>query len=361
MKTAAVIVQFLLALSFGRFAAAGEVRAPELSPLNAADISALAPDIRLPAAAIEDLAPRESLAPVIITVHGIRFDQLGWGPLETHSLTAFFHSIFNKESLNEASVAKGVAEYNKQFDILNEGGEFRPDTRNSGPMPDECLEEELGKLPEFSEGRVTFVPFQWSRDPDESNKVVPVFVEKLAAVYDTYKGTGRPIYILAHSWGSVLMHETMHRLGKVRPDVKIDKFVTVGSPLVPGNPFIKIFMTAQTTAEHLQTKVTKPAILGYWKNIWASRDPFSNEIKAADSNTQVDKKVPQFEPTLKDLILHNKELRDAAKNDFFALINFKAWHASYVYDFEASLKSLNKNVHVRVLKPIIVPQLEEGR
>lgn len=358
MKTAKYAVLLALALAFPRCASAVEERAPELAPITAADAAATAvlPDVKMPVAAIDELRPAGGNGPVIITVAGIRFDQLGWGPLEPRTLKQFLHWLFHKKTFDDAAVEKAAAEYNRQFDILNEGGEFTPPAEKRAPMPDTCMEDELSKLPEFAPDKVTFVPFIWSRDPDETDKVVPVYMAKLAEVYDTYKG--RPIYILAHSWGTVLTHETLHRLEKSRPDVRVDKFVSIGSPLVPSSPFSKLLLELETITEGLQREITKPANLGYWKNIWSSRDPFSNAIKAADSNVQVDADVPKYEGKLKELILHNGDLRMLAKNDFFKMINFKSWHSSYVYDFHADLESLKKEVNVSVLDPVVAPQLE---
>ncbi len=353
MKTAKFIVLLALTLSLGRFAAAEEARAPELKNISAADVPALAPDVKMPAAAVDALAAGDR-APVIITVPGIRFNELGWGPLEPHHFQSLLHFFFPKKDFDDAALKAAFDEYNKQFDFLYQGGDFRPEELME-KMPDNGIEAELSVLPEIIASKATIIPFQWSRDPDESNKVVPGFVEKLAGVYDTHKG--RPIYIVAHSWGTVLMHETLHRLAKSRPDVKVDKLITIGSPLMPGNVVVKLFMKVQISAEHLEKVVSKPVNLGTWKNLWAFRDPFSNRIKAADENVQVDEKVEKVEPTLIDLFLHNSALRKLARQDYVKVINFGKWHASYIYNYDAVLESINKEIDVHVLQPLIAPQI----
>lgn len=354
MKIPKFALSLILVLSVCASVRAEEARAPELAPISAADIPSLVPDFKMPAAAMAALRPADDRAPVIITVPGIRFNELGWGPLEFRHFQKLLHFLFPKKELDDAALKEAFDEYNKQFDFLYEGGDFHPEEA-ALRMPDNGIEKELAKLPEIIASKAAIIPFQWSRDPDDSNNVVPVFVEKLAGVYDTYKG--RPIYILAHSWGSVLMHETMHRLEKARPDVRIDKLITIGSPLMPGNAVVKLFMKVQIYAEHLEKAVSKPSNLGYWKNLWAGRDPFSNVIKAADDNFQVDAAVEKLEPTLLDLVLHNASLRKLARQDYVKVIHFGHWHASYIYDYDVSLLSIHKEIDVRVLQPLIAPQI----
>ncbi len=358
-KSAVFIVIALSTVSLCTPARAGEVlKAADLPAITAADISVIAAeeDFKLPDPLLDELKPMNDQPPVIITVIGIRFDEVGWGPLEPGQFIRLFHLFFPNKRLDETGLKKAFTDYNKQFDFLYEGGDFHPE-QAATRMPNNSIETALEKLPEYASGKMTIVPFKWSRDPEETDKVVPVFVEKLAAVYDQYKGTGRPIYILAHSWGTVLMHETMHRLEKIRPDVRIDKFITIGSPLVPGNAVIKLFMAIEVTGEHLQKAVTKPAILSHWKNVWSSRDPFSNAINAADENLQVDASVEKVEPALKKLILFNSSLRMLAKNDFLKIINIDSWHSSYLFDFHASLESIDKDIKVIVFRPMVAPEV----
>ena len=155
----------------------------------------------------------------------------------------------------------------------------------------------------------------------------------------------------------MLTHEALHRVGKYRPDVKIDKLITAGSPLVPANFVVKLFMKLQIKKEHLEKAVTKPANVKVWRNVWATRDAYSNAIPAADSNFQADAQVENVEPTLIDLILHNKLLKKEARSDLFKIRNIKDWHASYFFDFKASLKSINKEISVSIFRPVLAPQV----
>lgn len=333
----------------------------ELPSVTPAEVPAMsqAAEIALPDPIFDELVPKGDRGPVVVTVAGIHFDEIGWAPLEPKYFIKLFHLLFGGKKLDEEAILKACAEYNKQFELFTEGGKYIPKMPPKRRPPENYMEVKLMALPEYAAGKLTVVPFQWTRDPGDTEKVVPGFVEKLAGVYDAYKGTGRPIYILAHSWGTVLMHETMHKLEKTRPDIRIDKFITVGSPLVPGNAVLKLFMTLEIIKEHLQKRVTKPAILGHWKNVWNGHDPYSNAIDAADENVQADERVEKVEPKLIDLFLHNAHLRDFAREDFFRVTDLGQWHSSYIYDFSASLKSLNKKIKVRVFKPIVAAEVLE--
>ncbi|MEW5950265.1 MAG: hypothetical protein GX447_07325 [Elusimicrobia bacterium] len=291
--------------------------------------------------------------PVIITVAGLNFGEIGWGPFEFKNFKKLIALFFPKKSLENPDFEEEFyKEYGEYF-----AQEVPEPSRLSVRLPDNYLEQKIKELPYYNPEMV-IIPFAWSREPADTDKTVAEFERKLKEVYKTYGGK-KPIFIIAHSWGSVLMHETLHRLEKSAPDVKIDKLITMGSPLVPSNFVVKLFMKIEISKEDLIKKVTHPQNLRYWKNIWAERDMYSNKIPAADYNIQVDEKVERLEPTLLDIILHNKELRPVAKTDFLTLRDIKAWHGSYMFDYRAYLKSVNKEISLEIFKPVVAPQLLE--
>jgi hypothetical protein len=144
------------------------------------------------------------------------------------------------------------------------------------------------------------------------------------------------------------MHEVLQTLSKKRPDIRVDKFITLGSPLVPGNVIIRLFKKMEVKKEHLQAAVTKPANVRYWKNVWASRDPFSNGINAADVNVQVDEVVGAPESKLTSLIMYGTGIRMQAKSDLVSVLNVRMWHKSYFVDFKAYLKTIDQDINVVV-------------
>ncbi len=295
----------------------------------------------------------KSVNPVIITVAGLNFGEIGWGPFEFKNFKKLIALFFPKKSMDEAAFEEEF--YKEYADYF--AGELPSENGRSIRLPDNYLEQKIKELPAYNPEMV-IIPFAWSREPSDTEKTVPEFENKLKQIYAVYGGK-KPIFIIAHSWGSVLMHETLHRLEKSAPNVKIDKLVTMGSPLVPSNFVVKLFMKIEVSKEDLLKKVTHPSNLKYWKNIWAERDMYSNAIPAADYNIQVDARVEKLEPTLLDIILHNKELRPVAKTDFLTLRDIKAWHSAYIFDYKAYLKSVNKEIALEVFNPIVVPQLLE--
>ncbi|MCX5784149.1 MAG: hypothetical protein NTX59_00515 [Elusimicrobia bacterium] len=221
--------------------------------------------------------------------------------------------------------------------------------------PDTYLQDRLTKLPPCA--AITVVPFIWARTFSDTQNALDRFVPQLMQVYDTYKNTGRPIYILAHSWGAVIMHDVLHRVAKIRPDVKIDKFITIGTPLVPRVMAIDLICGYQVMNHGLLQAVSKPANLRYWKNIWASRDPFSNAIPAADSNIQIDADLGLPEYDLAQLSVTRPDLRLQINKDIALIDNSHAWHKSYYKGFKASLVTLNEEINLEVFDSQIAPQL----
>lgn len=329
--------------------------AAELSSLSAGDVKALAPAIPASSPAAE-LRAYTGKPPVVITVAGLSFGELGWGPLELKHFVRLINMFFPKKEDAAAALAGPFKEFNDKYFLLDQPGAEQDlrDVSGENRLPDNYLEQKIEGLG----GGITVVPFPWSRDPGDSAKVVPQLESKIIQVYDSYKGTGRPIYILAHSWGSVLAHSALHRVDKDRPDVRIDKFITAGSPLVPANFVVALFDKLEIKKGDLEKKVTKPSVVRVWRNFWSSRDPYSNSLDAADSNCQVDAGVENVEPRLIDLILHDKPLRGQARKDLFKIRDIKAWHSAYFFDYSAYLASINKEISVAVFRPDVAPQVE---
>jgi hypothetical protein len=353
IKTALTAVFAVLVLS-------SSVPAAELNALKASDVRELSSSTAVPVArplALRDAAESvNGVDPVVMTVPGLNFGKIGWGPFQLKYMLELYKKLFPAKKMDEADIAAAVTSFGRDYFLIDDANPApeQPETR---AMPDNYLEVKLKELPEYQDHNLVIVPFPWSRDPADSETTVPQLEKAITAMYDQYKGTGRPLFILAHSWGSVLTHEALHRLEKDRPDVKVDKLITAGSPLIPANFVVTLFVKTEVEKEHLLKSVTKPSNLKVWHNIWSSRDAYSNNIPAADQNFQTDADVEKVEPTLVDLILHNKLLSKAARGDLFKIRDIKAWHSSYFYDFRAELTSIHKEIFVPVFRPIVVPQI----
>lgn len=354
IKTALAAVLAVLALS-------APSAALELNALGKADIQELSSDLKIPVplpALDESLTQKNGLDPVIITIPGLKFGEIGWGCLEIKNIIRFVQIFFRSKEISEEDIANGLVAFNPRYFFHNEEeDEDAPAASEMERMPDNYLELKLQELPGYADHNLVILPFAWSRDPADSKKTLPELQARIIEVYDTYKASGRPVYILAHSWGSMLAHTALHRVGQVRPDVRIEKLITAGSPLVPANIVAKLFVKLEVKKEGLEKRVSKPAIVGTWRNFWAARDAYSNAIPAADSNYQADSAVENLEPVLINLILHNKLLKKEARRDLFKIRDIKAWHGSYFFDYKASLKSIGKEISVAVFAPALAPQV----
>ncbi|MEI7529162.1 MAG: hypothetical protein WCK76_09470 [Elusimicrobiota bacterium] len=311
-----------------------------------------------------DAGGSASTGPVIVAISGLKFGELGWGPLEVKYFAKLAKVLFPKKHHDKKAFAATFDNYNAQFVNLkavaespevreeDEAGIDEPLVTRANPT-NYVADKVKRALPQGS--NATIVRFNWSRDPEDTEIFVAKFIPKLAQVYD--ENPGRPIYILAHSWGTVIMHEVLHRLEVIRPDVKIDKFITIGSPLMPGNSVVKLFDKLEITKENLTAAVTKPRNVRYWHNVWASRDMFSNSIAAADTNVQVDNGagVEDAAKELKTSFLGANLLQ--LRRDFVVLESVRKWHMSYLFGFKADLKAIGTKLRVTVYAPVVAPQI----
>ncbi|MGD9641770.1 MAG: alpha/beta fold hydrolase [Elusimicrobiales bacterium] len=329
----------------------------ELNRITPDQIREITSDIALPEPKLafsDAIMSKNGLDPVVITVPGLKFGEIGWGSLEIRNILRVFEFFFRDKEFTEADIVNGVVSFSPRY--------FFPDPDAVAPvrdvrLEDNYLEQKLKEIPGYENHDVIVIPFAWSRDPGDSKTVIPQLQARITEVCDTYRASGRPVYILAHSWGSMLAHTALHRAAAARPDLRVDKLITAGSPLVPANVVVKMFVNLEIRKEGLEKKVRKPSIVGVWRNFWAVRDAYSNAIPAADSNYAADESVENVEPTLIDIILHKKPLRKEARKDLFKIRDIKAWHSAYFFDYQASLKSIEKEISVEVFRPALAPQV----
>lgn len=337
--------------------------AAELNTLSKSDVLELTAALPVPQPAIKPvLEQKNGLDPVVITVPGLKFGEIGWGPLELSHFLRIINIFFPGKLAGSADLPGELENFNAAYFALDSAEAYADLAEVSAEtpvqrMPDNYLEQKLTEIPGYASHNIVITPFTWSRDPGDTVKTVAELEKKIVATCDAYRKTGRPVYILAHSWGSVLTHEALHNIAVSRPDVTVDKLITAGSPLIPANFVVKLFLKFEIYKQHLDKAVTKPAVVKVWHNIWASRDAYSNSIPAADANYQVDAEVENVEPTLLNLILHNKLLKKQARKDLFKIRDLKAWHGSYFFDYKAELPSINKHISVSIFRPVLAPQV----
>jgi hypothetical protein len=118
------------------------------------------------------------------------------------------------------------------------------------------------------------VPFIWTRRTPDTRE----------AVHDLYKyikylnSTNRPVIVLSHSWGTVLIYIAL----RVHDDIHIDKLITLGSPLDSSTPGVGV-VTDWWLAMAGIFLVDKPSNLDVWHNYWADCDSISSPILVLSS------------------------------------------------------------------------------
>jgi len=335
----APFISFVLAL----LAAAPAAGAPALPAVP--DFDGAAAALELAVAEPPAPAPRALRRPVVISIVGVDFTEVGFGKLEL----AYFKEIIGH-------FKPGARLDERLFDErLSSVGEDAQLAELYKRQPDDYLDARLaGVLPA---DRYEIVPVRWSRDPEESAAALPIVEKEIKRIFAAAKADGRPVYLVAHSWGTVLAHTVLHRLAVSSPEVRIDKFITLGSPLVPGYWWMEIFMGLEINAGQLQAYVAKPRNVGNWVNLWARNDYFSNEIKAADKNVRQDGLTVALEARVKKAAELDHSLRPEALRDLFFLKSLKTWHFAYIFDFRIFLKTLKEYHEQRIFEPAISQEL----
>jgi len=300
----------------------------------------------LTALPVPEPAPARAAAkPVVISIVGVDFAEVGIGKLEL----AYFRDIV--EQYTGGRIVDDAL-FRQKMEAV------RADIAGSGApekQPDNYLDARLAAV--LPPGKYTIAPIRWSRDPDESAAGEALVEAEILRICRSAKAEGRPVYLVAHSWGTVLAHTALHRLAASAPEVRIDKLITLGSPLVPGHWWLEIFLNHQIKEGQLQTYVAKPANVALWLNLWAYNDLFSNQIKAADRNLLVDGDTRELEEQVKKAAQLDHSLRPEAVRDLFFLKSIKGWHFAYIFDFRVFLKTLRKGYELSLLGPIVAREL----
>lgn len=333
----------LTALLLTFFAAAAAAQPAPCFDTAAPCLAALAAPAPAPEASRPE--PQGRGRPVVISIVGVDFAEVGIGKLEL----AYFKKI-----IAHFRPGKGVdaALFDSRMAAVREDAQLNEAYKR---LPDDYLDARLREA--LPPGGYEIVPVRWSRDPDESDAAVPLVEAELKRICAAAKSQGRPVYLVAHSWGTVLAHTALHRLAASAPEARVDKLITLGSPLVPGHWWLQLFVDAQVGAGQLQQYVKKPANTGYWLNLWAGNDYFSNEIAAADRNLRQDGFTADLERRVKLAAEADHSLRPAALRDLFFLKSLKTWHFAYIYDFRIFLKTLRENHERAIFGPAVSAEL----
>ena len=88
------------------------------------------------------------------------------------------------------------------------------------------------------------------------------------------KHKDKRIMLVAHSMGSIVAYDVLRDLGRVEPDLVVEHFVTLGSPL--GMPYVlKNIRTENPSAR-------TPSMVRRWSNLADRRDPVAIDVHLRD-------------------------------------------------------------------------------
>jgi hypothetical protein len=202
------------------------------------------------------------------------------------------------------------------------------------------------------------VPLPWTRDPQKSEQAISDLRTWMPQVYDAAQKNGKPVYVVAHSWGTLLALEALEALAQDGLPVRVDKFVTLGSPLTPSPGLLKVLLRLEKTFRGMNGQVAKPANVRTWLNFWAKRDLFSSSIPAADGgNFRVDAPADPLVKEIPASLLRGSQDVTVAMvaKDLSALDDISAWHGSYMDGFHHFFPSIRQQVDIDVFGPDILP------
>lgn len=266
---------------------------------------------------------------IVATVAGITPERLGVG-IELGQLEQLWRWMFPDKAPDTKRLAKEIAALRL--------GSMAADFAFMGP--DDYLADAARAAGTRNHLTFEVANIPWSRDP---SKTVAEITRVKALLKSLSESAGdRPIFLICHSWGSVLAHEALTRLAKEGHPVRVRRFVTFGSTLAPTRVFTWLFKRYHQLTHGVSWTVAKPPGVEVWINFWAANDYYSGPITAADTNVQVDTEVPPLIERLKQAARSGAPW-NTVESDLFALTNAGRWHGSYFNGFKARLKSLNLN------------------
>jgi len=290
---------------------------------------------------------------VVLSVCGVNFGAIGVGGFQADMLFWLYHRIFPDKKVD----GKTARQIFQAVQALS-AQDGTPDMSDL-ERPDDYLENVLRDQLSGAGKKVLVVPMPWTRNPQKSDAAIADFKAWLALVYDAAQKNGKPVYVVAHSWGTLLMYEALEGLAKDGSPIRVDKFVTMGSPLVPSQWWVKLFVKLEEHFQGMEQKVVKPANVKTWVNFWAKRDAFSNSIPAADGgNFRVDAPADVFaEIIVRALFKPIWAIQKLAAKDWTALNSIGSWHAAYMFGYHKSFPSIKQQADIDVFGPEILPKL----
>ena len=278
---------------------------------------------------------------VVVTVCGLSFRYIP---------KSLFERIFRAGQADSAVAANLLgAEAPGQDELLSSAAQ---DTK----LPDTYVEDSVTAMLTGAGKHYMVVPLRWNRIVAQTPEAEANLQDWLPQVYAAAQANHKPFYIFAHSWGSVMTRHVLAALVAKGSPVHVDKYITVGSPLVPANPAIVEFdqLELSNAKEDYGESVRKPANVAVWTNFWAKRDVFSNAIPAADVNYRVDDDADRYQELLRAAIKALKNPLKALK-DLKNLENFAIWHFAYMLGYHQTFPAISSHLDLDIPNKDIAP------
>ena len=283
--------------------------------------------------AVPPAGPGRPVKPVVLAVSGITAEEISILGIELKDILRIWKELFpGKPPPDEERLRQRIAELKS----------IRKRADASVKRAQNYVEQDLRESARRNHLDLDIINFPWSRDPKDTETAVNDLKRELLALRDSPSTRGQPLYIVAHSWGSILVHEALIRLEKEGQVVEVQRLVTLGSPLVPHKIWLWAFKEINNVEEHLQRRIVKPRGVRRWVNLWAELDPYSNSITAADENVRVDWGAAPYMTLLRALCKSPEE--KTVQQDLDVLSNSIRWHFAYLNGFQAALQTLHQTV-----------------
>lgn len=151
------------------------------------------------------------------------------------------------------------------MDPLSSFGIFYPD------MPTIYLFESIEQQwrEKFAKKGGVIVAISWSRDIQKTDSAI----SKLRELIKWCNARKEPITILSHSWGTVIAYITLQQ----NPKIKIEKLITLGSPLSSQSKNVFLY-TKAFLGRYGLLEIKKPNNTKAWHNFFNHCDPIASNI-----------------------------------------------------------------------------------
>jgi len=261
---------------------------------------------------------------------------------------------YNAQKLEEFD-QKTVAAFNREIVTERASGRYAGAVAQvKAAHNDTYMEDWINSA--LKEKNVLVVPFRWTRNPNKSDQALADFNTWLPQVYDAAQKAHKPLYIVAHSWGTLLSYTMLKSLMQASSPIHLDRFVTVGSPLVPSTTWVDALVSAGILYEGLAYYIDPLTNVGPWINLLAKRDPFASVVPAANKNIQVDASADPYEDEVNNAYKHGDSATSAqAAKDLKLFSDISTWHSSYGDNIHLVLPSINKTLDIDVVHDYLIP------